>query len=367
MDRYDEAMALLEGLQYTFEPREEVLIQMGNVAQICGHVEDSERYYRQALTLVPAFEDALFELAFLLESEDRTDEALVLYETYLDERPYAAMVWHNLGLLYRKLGNYEKALEAFDFALAIVPEMAPAWFNRGELLMDQGRIAEAVQAFIETHAISSHDPMTQYRIAECFEALEMYRDAIRFYRKAAISDPDYLDAYVGIGFCLEKLEQFTEAIHYYQKAHRIDSENAEISLAIATCEYRLGNHHSAYLFLEQAIVLEPQDVNIWQDWAMLLFEHDNVSGAISFLEEGIKANPREAVLYYQCAAYCYLNQAFDQGATYLENALLLDVEARHILFQIVPAIRLFPGVEDLIQHYRNLYAVLRLLLLSFFR
>ncbi|MEM9932726.1 MAG: tetratricopeptide repeat protein, partial [Bacteroidota bacterium] len=94
LDKYEEAIELLEGLFiYTDQPSE-VYLQMGNIAQICNKLPESEAYYRKALELQPEYEEALFELAFLFESEDKLLDSKELYEAYLEKNPYATMVWY---------------------------------------------------------------------------------------------------------------------------------------------------------------------------------------------------------------------------------------------------------------------------------
>ncbi|MDP5170623.1 MAG: tetratricopeptide repeat protein, partial [Bacteroidia bacterium] len=136
VEDYEGAIQLLKDHILQADQPEEFLLQMGNIAQIARLVVESEKYYRDALELDPEFEDALYELAFLLESEDRTVEAIQLYHTYLDDYPYSSAVWYHLGNLLRKIGNYEMGLEAYEFVLAIDEDFGPAHFARGQVLME---------------------------------------------------------------------------------------------------------------------------------------------------------------------------------------------------------------------------------------
>ena len=45
--------------------------------------------------------------------------ALIYYLKYLEEEPFSDSAWYNLGIIYNKLEMYEKAMEAYDYALAI--------------------------------------------------------------------------------------------------------------------------------------------------------------------------------------------------------------------------------------------------------
>ncbi len=351
-EQYDMAIELLQDHLAESQYPEELLLQMGNIAQIARNATESEAFYSESLRINPAFEDALYELAFLLEAEDRWQEAVEQYLSFLDRYPYRAGVWFQLGNLYRKLGNYEKGLEAYDYALVVDEDFSPAFFSKGQALMEMDRYQEALRAFLSSVSHNDKDLPAVYHAAECFERLNMYKDAIRYYKKAGTLDPDYLDAWTGLGYCLEKCDQYTEAIHFYQKAFRLEDENPDLCLSLAICEYKLENRHGAYLYLQRALQLAPEEVTLWQDWAQLLYESQNFLGAVTYLEEGIKRNAQATELYYQCAAYAYEAGLREKGLLYLENALLLDFDGHYLLFHIDPSLRYEPSVMSVIEQYR---------------
>jgi len=351
LDRYHEAISELEMLLAYTSDMEGVWMHMGNIAQICSRPTDSERFYRMALEVNPAYEEALFELAFLLESEDQLERAITLFQDYLDTYPYAAVAWHHLGLAYKKLGQIDKALEAFDFALVIQDDFTTAYFQKGVLLLEKQRYQEAIACFLQVSQYSPKDLHNLYHIAECFENLSLYRDAHRYYHKVTELDPDYVDAWVGMGFCLKERDRHYEALHYYQKAFELDSEHVDLCLALGMCEYKLGHYHTAYQYLERAVSLSPEDVTIWQEWAEMLYEAENYTGAITYLEEAIRLHSQAADLYYHCAAYCYECGMEDKGQMYLENGLLLDHKNHQQIFQIAPSLRSDESVQELISLY----------------
>ena len=51
------------------------------------------------------------------------------------------------GNRFDSQGKYEKAVAAYDSALAIVPEDADVLFNKGETLVKLGKIPEAMKCF----------------------------------------------------------------------------------------------------------------------------------------------------------------------------------------------------------------------------
>ncbi len=87
---------------------------------------------------------AWIELGNLYFDSQRSQEAATAYERALAIRPDNANVLTDLGVMYRRLGQYEKALEQFAKAQRINPRHQTSFFNTGIVLYyDLGRTAEA--------------------------------------------------------------------------------------------------------------------------------------------------------------------------------------------------------------------------------
>jgi tetratricopeptide (TPR) repeat protein len=87
---------------------------------------------------------AYYELNRVADAHECFLSAVALDARY--DEPHA-----NLGLLYRRKGWYDKALESYGAALEIRPTNPTVWYNRAVALLRLGRIEEAV-ASLETAA-----------------------------------------------------------------------------------------------------------------------------------------------------------------------------------------------------------------------
>lgn len=87
---------------------------------------------------------AYYSLGRVADARERYLAALTLDPAY--DEPHA-----NLGLLYRRKGWYEKALEQYGQALELRPTNPTVWFNRAVALQKLGRVDEAVSS-LETAA-----------------------------------------------------------------------------------------------------------------------------------------------------------------------------------------------------------------------
>ena len=58
-----------------------------------------------------------------------------------------------MGIAFKKQGKQDKALEAFNKAIAIKPDYARAYNNMGATLNDHGKLEEAIEALNKAIAI----------------------------------------------------------------------------------------------------------------------------------------------------------------------------------------------------------------------
>lgn len=105
-------------------------------------------YVRKAQRQFPEHANARYELALYLQSHDFPEEALLHYDTLLQQQPENYYVLYNIGyvnLVY--LDNNDKALEYFDKVLEINPDYTDAYYNKGLALERMGQYRQAEEIY----------------------------------------------------------------------------------------------------------------------------------------------------------------------------------------------------------------------------
>jgi len=93
---------------------------------------------------------AWVELGNLYFDTDQPKEAIDAYNHYLAVKPDNPDVRTDLGIMYRKLGQFDKALEEFRKAAQTDPKHVNSRYNIGLVLLhDKGDMAGAIKAWEE--------------------------------------------------------------------------------------------------------------------------------------------------------------------------------------------------------------------------
>ena len=104
------------------------------------------------------------ELAVLLLDNGYTKEALqhLLYlkEYFSDD----SGIYYNLGIVYEKIKQYNKATDAYQTAIKLAPNEADAYFNLGLVYIEQKKYDEGIECFQHVLEIDENDSNSYFSL-----------------------------------------------------------------------------------------------------------------------------------------------------------------------------------------------------------
>ena len=141
--------------------------------------------------------------------------------------PNLTRVLLNRGIAYRRLGQWEKAIDDYSRVIDINPKYAQAYYNRGiakKSIQDyHGAIADYSKAIeIDPKYIQAYNNRGVLKVN-----LQDYQGAIADYSDALEIDPKYIQAYNNRGAAFCTLGQWDKAIADFSKMIEIDPTNSK--------------------------------------------------------------------------------------------------------------------------------------------
>ena len=118
LDRYEELTAFLETMRT--DPDEKLQETYEYLAHLLHEQYESKNAYdlvKHGLSLFPNSVFLKEELCYHLDDLGYTETAIGVCKELIDYNPYCVDYWYLLGRLYAIMEAYDKAIEAFDFAL----------------------------------------------------------------------------------------------------------------------------------------------------------------------------------------------------------------------------------------------------------
>lgn len=284
IDMQPEAIRLLDKLK----DKEEVEIMI-SVAYLLNDYNQTKLALKWLTPGLGKYEDEEEFLGVLSDAyygERMLEKALDVYNRLIDMDPYSAAYWYGLARCYLEMKQYDKAIEACDYALVIAPDFAEIYMIKGNAYFSLG-----------------NDEKT----------LENFREAVRL---GALSH-FFLDSYVGLTKCSHK--QWEQAIPYLSNAieHFEDDGTSSLSALyanLALCYYFVGKEDQSRSCWEEAYKANPSDAFAYLLEARMYVDKKNLDHAYDCWRYAVRYAP-------------YADTWFEIGCTCVEYYLLGNARA----------------------------------------
>lgn len=162
------------------------------------NADAADKYLDAVAALAPSHPEVLRLRALVAQMRGRFAEAAVHLRRALEQRPYDALPWNNLGSALAETGDLDGAIAAFRKCIELAPRRAAPWFNLGRALDIQGRVDEAHDAF--THALALDPAHTGARVmlARVLQFMGRIDEAEAGFRAVLADEPDSPLAWFGL-------------------------------------------------------------------------------------------------------------------------------------------------------------------------
>jgi len=134
---------------------------------------------------------------------------------------------NNLGDLYARHGNLEKAAEEFQIAIELKPNYGDAYHNLANIYSQMGKSNLAIENYQKALSLNPNLWQSHQNIAALLFNQENYEPARQEVEKAIEVNPENSGLHVNLGMIFLKLNQALRAQEEFQKALQIDPENQQ--------------------------------------------------------------------------------------------------------------------------------------------
>ena len=159
---------------------------------------------------------------------------------------------NNLGFLFLRSGELDKAISEFQTALDIRSRNTQRHYSLGAALI-------------------------QNNMGNAFARKQLWNEAIGHLQEAARLRPDYADAYFNLGSVLFQQGRIDDAITQWRKALAIRPTDAEAHRNVASALRKQGNVKGAIAEYEQALNITPEDTVALNNLAWILATSSDAS------------------------------------------------------------------------------------------
>jgi tetratricopeptide (TPR) repeat protein len=221
-----------------------------------------ESLWQDAMKKYPALAPPYQKLAAVYQSQNQIDIAEKFYLKSLSlkaQRPKQSIVLalNNLGNIYTKKQNYDKAIEFYKSALQIYPENERAKYNLSLALIKQKKWEQAAENI--DSLISRQYQNARYQNIKGFILFKQnnYTKALHYLRTALHIAPSYSSVKINMGMALSLMGHHERADWFLNKAYKVSVNDILILFCLVENSVRSGNSEKTELYLEKLCHIFP--------------------------------------------------------------------------------------------------------------
>lgn len=189
-----------------------------------------------------------------------------LWSATLEITPDSSIALNNLGLIYTRQGEYEKAQVLYEQSINVRPDQ-------------------------------EHVEAVYVNMAENYAAQQMFDEAIEHYQHALETNPEYVEAYLGLASMSIQLQQYAHAEQIYAQALELDRQQDRIYTRLGNL-YALQNKHAeAQAYFQKALNLNPFDMNAYNGMGLSYARSGDVEKALELYQHALTLDPDVAILH----------------------------------------------------------------------
>jgi tetratricopeptide (TPR) repeat protein len=335
------------------EEQPDLYLELADIYEECEKYEKVFECLKHTLELDPDNEEALNRIWFCVEVTEKYEESAALHNQLIDHNPYSYLAWFNLGHAYTGLGLYEKAVEAFELAIAIEDKFEFAYKDCAEVYFHLKEYQKAADYFIKAALVSKPYKELYFSAGECYEKLKDYNKARFYYRKATTLDPYYDNAFYKIGVTYQAEGKWENARQAYERANKLNPHDVIYIASLGKAYLQNNLPEKAVAVLSPLLDKKCMKREVWLDAACAMFHAKMLREAFHTLDHAISLFENNAEFYYIKSAYYYLAGNKKEALLNLETALLKKWKLHKIIFNIAPEMEYDAASLNLIDLYKK--------------
>ena len=225
-------------------------------------------FYQKTLQYVPDSPRLHNNIGNVYMKSNQIQKAIYHYKKAIELKPDYAMAYNNLGLVYSKQGEHNLQISCFKKAIELKPDYATAYNNLG-LVYDEH---------------SGHNLQISY------------------FKKAIELRPDYATAYNNLGVVYGEAGEYNLQISCFKKAVELKSDYAEAYYNLGIAYGKSGKHNLQISCFKNAIKFKDDYTSAYNNLASIYEQLGELEKAVQYCEKAIKFNPDNAMTYYNLGA-----------------------------------------------------------------
>lgn len=221
--------------------------------------ETMDRLSNEELSDMKTSGDPLVDMSVLCSQKDFKD-AFEIASKNFNQYQKVAPYWNVVANCHLNQGNFRKALLFYNKALEVSPNYVPALNNIGVMYSRQDQDQKALVAFERANKRSKFSKTPRYNMAKLYLTYGMAENAQPVFESLLSGSPTDVDLLNATATSYFLMSDYNKALGYFQRIPQSQWSRAEIGLNLALTLKKTGKAKEAHEVFSD--VKEPKNANL---------------------------------------------------------------------------------------------------------
>jgi tetratricopeptide (TPR) repeat protein len=350
LDKQDKAVEILEQALalFTGEERISLLFELSDVYDDYQEFEKVFDCLKLILEQEPNNEEALYKICFWTDFTGRNEESIKLHQKIIDEFPYNDLAWFNLAAAYQGIKLYEKALDAYQYAIVINEKFDYAYRNMGDAYIRLKKYKEAIEVLQKVLELTKPEALIYEALGFCYDRLHNNGQARFYYRKASHITPEDSKLYYKIACTYFNEGQWESAAKQLEAALKIQRHQLEYNLLMGECKMQQGFYKDAIQYFSAIVTTRPKNKKGWEALVRCLYKAEYFEEAKDQATTALKISNGQPIFLYYLSAILFALGKTKEATLQLEHAMAKSPKLVKKFVELNPSILQNHHVVDVI-------------------
>jgi tetratricopeptide (TPR) repeat protein len=290
----------------------------------------------------------LYKVCFWTDFTGRNEESIRLHLKIIEEYPYNDLAWFNLAAAYQGLKLFEKAIDAYQYAIVINEKFDYAYRNMADAQMRLHRYKEAIESLEKVIELARPEDLIYQAIGYCYEKIRNFAQARFYYRKASHLNPDNARLYIKVAATYMKENKYVQAVKYLDMALRIKRLDPEFNLIMGECNMKLGKYKDAVHYFLTVVQSKPRNLKGWEALIRSLFEAGQFAEAEKQIQQARLRIGEKPVFDFYESAVLLAEGKTSLGFNLLDKTIEAYPKQLKLFLKLYPSAVKFPQVVEML-------------------
>ena len=234
-----------------------------------------------------------FQKAVNYELNNKTEEAIAIYESILEKHSYDIEVLRSLAGLYMGKLDYRKAVDLFERILLVIDDDVDGMVeaNLAISLKLSGNYIDALPHFEAAIKALPDNLSIMNEFGKYYQDLGQIEKSIEIYDQILLLDKRSISALNSKAMALLSIKKYDESILLLRRALTLKANDAITLSNLIIVLIEANEIDEASTLLEHALIHYPEMVILYLNKAHLKLKINDLEGALRLYEDAIRLNP----------------------------------------------------------------------------